>query len=372
VRLLILNERDPEHPRAGGAETHVHEIFSRLAARGHQVTTLCSAFPGGAPRAELDGVHFERRGALPWHYPLAAAACARATRRGEADAVVDCLNKLPYLSPLYSRVPVLGLCHHLFGATAFRQVSAPVAAAVWSAERAIPWVFRHSRFVAISESTRDDLVRRGVSAEEIEVQHPGIRRPEAPARPIAQREPLLVYVGRLEAYKRVDWLLEVLARVAPRQPEVRLVVIGRGREAPRLERRARELGVAERVQFAGFVSDAERDVWLARARVCVCASTKEGFGLTVIEANAVGTPNVATRAPGLRDTVRHGETGFLVEARDLEGFAQRVEDLLRDDALAERTSRASLEWSHRFDWKRAADAMQRTLESVVRSGAATS
>ena len=370
MRVLILNERDPEHPRAGGAETHVHEIFHRLAARGHAVTLCSSAFGGGAARTELDAVRIERRGRLPWHYPLAAVHCARTTRRGGIDVVVDCLNKLPYLAPLYAATPVLGLCHHLFGSTAFRQVAPPVAAAVWLAERAVPRVFRKSRLVAISESTRDDLVTRGLSADAIEVQHPGIRRPETRAEPVSRREPWLVYVGRLEAYKRVDWLLEVLARVAARVPDARLAVLGRGREAPRLARRARELGVAERVHFAGYVSDAERDGWLARARVCVCASTKEGFGLSVIEANALGTPNVATAAPGLRDTVRHDETGFLVPAEDLAGFAARVESLLCDDALAERLSRASLEWSQRFDWERTADAMERSLEAVAGSAAA--
>ena len=360
--MLILNERDPGHPRTGGAETHVHEIFRRLAARGHRITQRVAAFAGGAPEAELDGVRIERRGRLPWHYARSAAACARATRRGEFDVVVDCLNKFPYLAPLYSRVPVLGLCHHLFGATAFRQVAFPVAAAVWLAERAIPLAFRATPLVAISESTRDDLVSRGLPADAIDVQHPGIRRPQGTPQPIAEREPLLVYVGRLEAYKRIDWLLDVLARLVPRQPDARLVVIGRGQDGSRLERRVRELGLSERVQFAGFVSDAERDAWLARARVCVCASLKEGFGLTVIEANAVGTPNVATDAPGLRDTVRHGETGFLVAADDLDGFTSRVDELLRDPALAERFSRAALAWSQRFDWDRAADAMERALE----------
>ena len=370
MRILVLNERDPRHPRSGGAETHVHEIFRRLSQRGHAVTLLCSHFRGAAPREELDGVTLQRVGRVPLHYPRAARACARATRRGEFDVVVDCLNKLPYLAPLYSNAPVLGLCHHLFGATAFRQVSPPVAAAVWLAERAIPRAFRNGHLVAISESTRDDLVARGLAAERIEVQHPGIRRPEVAGPAIGEREPWVVVVGRLEAYKRVDWLFGVLQRVVARLPSVRLAVVGRGTAEASLRRRARQLGLEERVTFTGFVSDAERDAWLARARVSVCASTKEGFGLTVIEANALGTPNVTTLAPGLRDTVRHGETGYLVPAHDAEAFAEHLLALLTDDALWERLSRAGLAWAQRFDWERAADAMQQSLESVVRSGGA--
>ncbi|TMA32339.1 MAG: glycosyltransferase family 4 protein [Deltaproteobacteria bacterium] len=144
VRVLILNERDPDHPRAGGAETHVHEVFRRIAARGHAVTELVSAFAGGAERGELDGVRFERIAPLPTFYPRAAARCARATRRGEFDVVVECLNKMPFLAPLYAARPVLGLCHHLFGGTAFRQVAWPVAAAVVAVERAIPLAYRRA------------------------------------------------------------------------------------------------------------------------------------------------------------------------------------------------------------------------------------
>jgi len=369
VRVLILNERDPDHPRAGGAETHVHEVFRRIAARGHAVTELVSAFAGGAERGELDGVRFERIAPLPTFYPRAAARCARATRRGEFDVVVECLNKMPFLAPLYAARPVLGLCHHLFGGTAFRQVAWPVAAAVVAVERAIPLAYRRAPIVAISQSTRDDLVARGIAPEQVEVQHPGIRRPEAQPAPIARREPRVVYVGRLQAHNLIHLVLDAIAQIAARRPAVKLALLGRGAERPRLERRAAALGIRERVEFAGFVSDAERDEWLARSRVCVCASRKEGFGLTVIEANAVGTPNVASDSPGLRDTVRHGETGFLVADGDAGRFAERIDALLGDDALAERMSRAALAWSQRFDWEIAAGAMEHSLSRAAGSGA---
>jgi glycosyltransferase involved in cell wall biosynthesis len=361
MRILLLNERDPRHPKAGGAETHVHEVFRRIAARGHAVTELVSAFADGPGRDEIDAIRFERVAPLPTYYPRAAFGCARATRRGEVDVVVECLNKLPFLAPLYSARPVLGLCHHLFGTTAFRQVAWPIAATVVAVERAIPRAYRRSPIVAISESTRADLIARGVAAGQVEVQVPGIRRPDARPEPIARRAPLVVYVGRLEAYKRIDLVLEAVAQLVARHPGVRLALLGRGAERSRLERRAAELGIHDRVEFAGFVSDDERDACLARARVCVCASHKEGFGLTVIEANAVGTPNVASDAPGLRDTVRDGETGFLVPGADPTRFADRIGALLGDDALAERMSQAALAWSQRFDWEVAADAMERSL-----------
>jgi len=146
------------------------------------------------------------------------------------------------------------------------------------------------------------------------------------------------------------------------------VVIGRGALRAHLESRAAALGLASRVTFTGFLSDDDRDRWLARARVCVCPSAKEGFGLTVIEANAFGTPNVAADVSGLRDAVQPDETGLLFPDGDVAQLAAQVRRLLSDDELAERMSRAATEWSRRFDWDRAADAMERSLERLVATG----
>jgi glycosyltransferase involved in cell wall biosynthesis len=360
-RILLLNERDPRHPRAGGAETHVTEIMSRLVARGHRVTQLAVGFAGGSPRERVEGMEVRRLGALPRYYPAAAWTCARETRRGDFDVVVECLNKLPYFSPLYARVPVLALCHHLFGETAFSQVAWPIATTVFGAERLLPFVYRRQRFLVISESTREDLVRRGIARERIDVSLPGIRRPRLVPRPLAERPARVVYVGRLERYKRVDVMLRALAPLVPRHPDLEIVVIGRGAERERIERLAGELGLASRTRLVGFVDDDERDRWLAESRVCVCASEKEGWGLTVIEANAVGTPVVASDAPGLRDSVRHGETGWLAPIGDVAAFGARIAELLAAGEKAETMARAGLAWSRRFDWDAAACDMEAAL-----------
>ena len=366
TRVLVLNERDPLHPKAGGAEVHVAEIFARIAARGAEVTLASSRFAGAAVREEVRGMRVQRIGRVPLYYPRAAWVCARDTRRERYDVVVECLNKLPFLAPLYSAAPVLGLCHHLFGGTAFLQASWPVAAGVWSVERLVPRVYRKSHLVVISESTRRDLIRRGVAAERIEVHHPGTRQPGFEPPGPSQRRHRVAYVGRLERYKKVDVVLRAAARLVERFPELQIDIIGRGSDRARLERVAAEVGLADRTHFAGFVSDDERDGLLAAARVCVCPSAKEGWGLSVIESNALGTPNVATDAPGLRDSVRDGETGFLVPDGDVEAFAARMGSLLGDDALAERMSAAAIAWSRDFDWDRTAARMEASLEAVQR------
>jgi glycosyltransferase involved in cell wall biosynthesis len=366
-RILILNERDPRNPKAGGAELHVSEIFGRLAARGYAVTLAVSRFPGAAPREQMNGLDVRRLSRLATYYPRVTWMCMTETRRGDFDVVVECLNKVPFYSPFYSRVPVLALCHHLFGEVAFQQVAWPIAATVWTAERLIPFLYRDRLFMTISESSREDLIARGIPAERIRLSHCGISPRAVEIEVDRARPPRVAYLGRLVPYKRVDLVLRAMARLSERFPAAELLVIGRGAARRELEKLAEELGIGERTHFTGFVSDEERDALLAGCRVCVCASPKEGWGLTVIESNSAGIPVVAADAPGLRDSVRHGKNGFLVQSGDVDAFAERVGELLGDDELAVRMSREALEWSRRFDWDRSASEMAQAIDDTWRA-----
>jgi glycosyltransferase involved in cell wall biosynthesis len=367
-RVLVLNERDPHHPRAGGAEVHVAEIGRRLVAMGHEITQLACSFQGSASEERVAGMTVRRLGPLPLYYPRVVATTARQTRSGRFDVVVEHLNKVPFCARAYARAPVVAVNHHLFGSSAFLQVPWPIAAGVVSIEKLIPWVYRDMPFLAVSESSKQDLVDRGVPAGRIDLLYNGIVFPDLEPPPVTQRPCRLAYLGRLEPYKRVELLLRALVALLPHFPALDLVVVGRGAEREPLERLARDLGLTGRVRFTGFVSDAERDATLAEARVCVCPSVKEGWGITVIEANALGLPVVATDAPGLRDAVCHGETGLLVPDGPpqafVAGLADAVGRLLADEEQLARLSAAARRWARRFDWDVSARKMAQVIESV--------
>ena len=303
---------------------------------GYEITQLACGFPGAASRERMDGMTVRRLGALPLYYPRVLAATARETRRGRFDVVVEHLNKLPFCAKAYSAAPVIAVNHHLFGSSAFLQVPWAVAASVVSVEKLIPWVYRDVSFLAVSESSRQDLVGRGIPREAIDLLYNGITFPTQESRPMAERPLRIAYLGRLEPYKRVDLLLRAVAALVSRFPGLELVVVGRGVARESLEALAAELGLAARVRFTGFVDDAERDATVADARVCVCPSVKEGWGITVIEANALGVPVVATDAPGLRDAVLHGETGLLVPCDDHQALAAAIQRLGATPALVAR------------------------------------
>jgi glycosyltransferase involved in cell wall biosynthesis len=310
-----------------------------------------------------------RLGPLPLYYPRVVAATAWATRRGHFDVVVEHLNKVPFCARAYAGAPVIAVNHHLFGESAFLQVAWPIAAAVVTIEKLIPRLYREVSFLAVSESSRQDLVGRGIPAERIGILHNGIRFPDLEPREVTERPCRVAYLGRLEPYKRIDLMLRALATLTERFPGLEIVLVGRGSQREALERLAGELGIAGRTRFTGFVSDAERDATVAEARLCVCPSVKEGWGITVIEANALGVPVVATDAPGLRDAVRHDQTGLLVPdgapgafTRDL---AAAVAELLGDEQRLARLAAGAAAWSRRFDWDDSAQRMAEAIDATL-------
>lgn len=365
-RIVVLNERDLDNPRAGGAEIHVFEIFSRLAARGHAVRLMAASFRGGAPAVTMQGIAVRRLAGNRYsYYPQIPFALRRELAAEPADVVVDVLNKLPFLTPLVSGVPCCAIVHHLFGRTAFGQVPLPIAVATALAETAIPFAYRRTPILAISESTRVDLVARGIPGPHVVVAPPGIDAVAYRPGPPDPRPPLIVWIGRLEHYKRADVMIEAFVDIRRRVRGARLAVIGSGQARGMLEDLVRRRGLREAVEFTGFISEARKIEYLQRAAVLVNTSVKEGFGLTVIEGNACGTPNVSTDVPGLRDSVRHGETGLLVPFNDTAALADAAVRVLTDGTLRDRLVAGGLAWAETFSWEHAADVTEEVIEAAI-------
>ena len=370
MRILLVNWNDRENPHAGGAEIHLHEIFGRLARQGHAIDLVTSGWAGSAPETELDGMRVRRVGGRHTFALEARPAVRRLLAAHRYDVVVEDINKLPlFLAGLTDR-PFYALVPHLFGVTAFREASWPIAAVVWAAEQPIPRAYRRAWFHAISQSTRDDLVRRGIPAERVEVIYPGVDASwYAPDPTVARAEvPTFLYVGRLKRYKGVEIALRALALARGSRADLILEVAGQGDDRPRLERLAGALGIGAGVRFLGFVSEEEKRRRLRRAWALVFPSPKEGWGMSNVEAAACGTPALASDSPGLRESVRDGETGFLVPHGDAPGLAQRMLALAADPALVARLGRGGRALAERLSWERAARATERHLDRVIAQG----
>jgi glycosyltransferase involved in cell wall biosynthesis len=364
VRLLVVNWQDRENPLAGGAEIHLHEIFGRIAARGHEVTLLCSAWAGAPQRAMLDGVSVHRVGRRHTFQFFARRYYERVLASQPFDVLVEDINKIPLWTPRWGAKRTVALVPHLFGTTAFQELPAPLAAAVWCQERPIGAVYRHVPFEAISESTADDLAARGIPRSRIEVIHPGIDT-EAYTPAPAQRSPvpLVAYLGRLKRYKRVDLIIRAFAEL--QHPTAQLAIAGAGSHRGALERLAASLDLGDRVKFLGFISQEQKVALLRSAWVLAFTSPKEGWGITNLEAAACATPVVASSSPGLRESVLDGETGYLVPHGDIPALVAALRLVVSDPALVASLGDAARKFASRFTWSAAADQTEAHLQRVI-------
>jgi glycosyltransferase involved in cell wall biosynthesis len=209
-------------------------------------------------------------------------------------------------------------------------------------------------------------VARGLDRAQIAVSHCGLDHGRYRPGPEKTPHPSVLFVGRLRRYKGVDTLLEAFARLRPRLPEARLTVLGDGPHRAALEERARRLRLGDAVEFTGFLPPAEKVRRLAEAWVSALPSPKEGWGLTVVESNACGTPVVASRSPGLVDSVRDGESGLLVPHGDADALAGALARVLGDAPLRERLRAGGLAWARRFSWERCSDEAWTVAGAVAR------
>jgi len=369
VRILVVNWQDRENPQAGGAEIHLHEIFGRLTARGHAVTLLCGGWPGSPGTATLDGIEVHRIGTR-YTFPLLAHRAYRSRMAGRGfDVLIEDLNKLPLLTPWWvgreSTAPrVVGLVHHLFGATAFHALSPPLATAVWLGERPLGRVYRHVMFQAVSQSTADDLVARGIPRSQVTVILQGVDTSTfTPAPAIRSPIPLFTYLGRLKRYKGVQLVIAAFARL--NVPQARLAIAGAGDYRPTLEALVRSLDLAGRVQFLGRVSEGEKLTLIRQSWALTFASPKEGWGITNMEAAACATPVVASNSPGIRESVLDGQTGFLVPHGDIDGFARALEGFASNPALVGSMGAAGRQFAETLTWDRAARDTEAHLQRIV-------
>ncbi len=369
MNILLVNWMDLANPQAGGAEIHLMELFRRFVDRGDRVTLVASGFPGGAAEEEHHGIRVVRCGTRETFNLAAPRTIRRLDRERPFDLVVEDINKVPFFTPLFLRRPLLVIVPHLFGGTVFLEAPVPVASYVWFMERPIPLVYRRAMFEVISESTAADMAARGVDPSHIRVVHCGLDHGVYRLDPSVGKfdRPTLLFVGRLKRYKGADIAIRALPAVIERVPDTRLAVVGSGDAEPDLRRLADTLGVADRVIFTGFVSTAEKVDWMRRSHVIVNPSPKEGWGLTNIEANACGTPAVASDVPGLRDSVLDGRTGLLFPYGDYDALADRAVRLLTDQTLYDRLTAAARERALTFTWDEAARRTMAVADEVAKT-----
>jgi glycosyltransferase involved in cell wall biosynthesis len=366
LNILIFNWQDIRNPLGGGAEVHLHEIFSRIAKRSHNVTLLCSSFEN-APREEIiDGITIIRHGNRNL-FNFSVPVFYQKNFRKKFDVVIDDINKIPFYTPLFVKEPVVGIVHHLFGNSIFLETNFLAASYVSLSEQLLLPVYKNTPMMVVSESTAMEMEHIGFSRKNFSFAYNCVDHSKFQQTGIAKsKTPLIGFLGRLKKYKSIEHAIRAFALVKKEIPEAEFLIVGDGDYKNELEKTVRGLHLENSVHFSGFVSEEKKVELLQTMHVVVQPSAKEGWGLTVIEANACGTVCIASNVQGLRESVMNSETGFLFDYGNELQLAEKILLLLKNENLRFQLETNALQWAKKFNWEHSAVAVLETLESAMK------
>ena len=363
LRFLMLNWRDPENPLAGGAERVTLRHMAELVRRGHEVVWFANDFDGAESETTIDGIRIIRGGGRGTSI-LHARRCYR--DHGPFDLVIDQHHGLPWFAHWWSGTKCVAYIHEVLGPIWRAFYRWPTSTIGRVQERFFQRLYAGVPFWTVSESTRQQLLSHGVRDVSVWPNGPDTEPMSTlPAKPLAK--PLrLIALARLAPNKRVDHVVRVLALLREQSCDAKLTIIGWGFDQWRLEAQVNELGLSGAVTFAGRLDDAEKNAELQKAHLLLHTSMREGWGLNVIEANAMGTPAVVYPVGGLVDSTVHGQTGLVSEAETPESLAGMVISLASDSARYDAMRSAAWERSFEFRWERVLQPTCDWLENMAR------
>lgn len=362
MKILVFNWRDIKNPEAGGAEVHIHEILKRLCQKGYEITMVSSNFDGAEKEEYIDGIHIIRIGNKYLMNIYALLYYFKLRKYKKFDVVIDDISKIPLYTPLYIRKPIIAIVHHMFEKTAQYETNIILSTIVRVALGIMTYVYKNIPIVAVSDSTKSDLISRGIPNCNIYVIHNGIDlKRYSPGE--KSKNPLVVYFGRVKKYKRVDHLVEAFYKVQNEIPDLKLIIAGKGDYT--LLNSFDKIKNDPNIQLVGEVSEDDKVKILQKAWVFVNPSVEEGWGITVIEANACGTPAIGYDVPGLRDSIKHGYNGLLVRDGDVDSLAETLKTIISNNDLRVKLSKNAIQWALKFSWDKSADEFDKLLDFVI-------
>jgi glycosyltransferase involved in cell wall biosynthesis len=360
LNILWVNHRDPKHPKAGGAEVRIHEIGKRLVQSGNSVRLVCERWAGSKSTEFLDGIEIKRvAGRLTIHliFPFLL------NRFDGYDVVIDDVaHGVPWWSSFFTNKSVVGQVHHVHQEVLSFELNPFSARLIALSEGTIKYSYK--KLVAVSESTKKALIQSfGIPKNIVKVIPNGVDADFY--RPMLKSSlPTLLWVGRVKRYKRIDHVLSAFRIIRNHLPDAKLIIVGDGDYLESSKNTAKMLGLSG-VVFAGAVNEKQKVAFMASSWVTVSSSFVEGWGMTITENAACGTPAVAYDVAGLRDSIKDGVTGLLVENGNVEALAEAVMRVLRDEGLRRQLGENALKYAKQFSWDKTAEEFMKVLERVI-------
>ncbi len=356
MKILILNWKDIHHPQAGGAEIIVYELAKRLANEGHEVTCFCRSFKDGLPQETIDGINIIRRGNLLTMYLWAPIYYW--SLKTKPNLVIDISNTIYWQTPLWAfKSKKVAYLNQLAQDVFYYEYPLLVSRMGILAERLQYLTYKHTKFVCYSNSTKTDLISMGIPSNNISTFSLGLDHERyIPGK--KSTTPLFICVSRLVKMKRNDLAIKAMNIVVKKHPETKLVIVGTGYDRRRLESIRNTLNLQNNVFFADentwFFTKNTKDkklLLMQQAWSLLFLSVKEGWGMTVTESAASGTPAIVSNVSGLVDSVKKDQTGVVLSKNPSpEEISQAINSLIENKTLRTKLSKNSLAWSTKFSW----------------------
>lgn len=338
MRIVEVNAF--HYPFIGGIENRLHHICRRLG-REHEVFVLTSRLPGTEEREEMDGYTVIR---LPSRYlNIYNPPYVRISKVREAlDELKPDIVDLHYRwsgslikGVLGYQGPKVYTCHNTLGEG--------VGLTHYASELNDRMFLRHldkfDRVVCVSDYMKKDVAARGFSEDRLQTIYNGVEIPEAPCRD----GDYLLSLGRLVRLKGLDALIRAMQNT-----KCQLRICGEGPERRDLERLSQRLGLTDRIDFMGWISEEEKHRMLCECRMFVIPSVHEAYGMVAAEAMSYGKPVIASNTGGLPEVV--GDAGMLIPPQDEKALAEAISSLDGDAEKRLAMGRAARERMKAFSW----------------------
>lgn len=366
MNILILNWRDPKNPLAGGAEKMLleHALFWRK--KGANITWVSSCFKASRKQESISNIKIERFGS---HYSthLIFLAYAVLGKYKEFDIIIDCFHFIPFFSPLiFNRKKIISVIHEVAGKVWFDNLIFLVAMLGYLIEPFFFYLYKNISFITVSNSTKSELIKFGIKPKKIYVIHNGINLPKKLPTNKKTSYPSLLFLNRIAKDKGIYDTFISFRLVLKSYPETLFVIAGREENKYMMENVMKELKFTKNVEYKGFVSEKEKWKLLKQSWMLIHPSKKEGWGMTVLEANTVGTPVIGYNIEGLKDSIKNNETGLVVDSNP-NSLSTGIKKLISNKKEFNKLSKNAEKWAKLFSWEKSTKESWKLIEKTYKN-----
>ena len=374
IKILALSWRDIKSKGMGGAEILTHEMFKGAIADGIEITHISPLEEGLEQEEFIDGVRYIRHGNI-FSVILYAFKYYKQHKK-EYDFVIDQCNTHRFFTPLWvERKKRILLIYQLTREIWNINLKFPLSTIGRVLETPMLRMYKHSVAITESESTKQDLIDIGFKEDRVHIVPIGIRK-ELASRNFehdTSKPPCFVYVGRYSSYKGIDVSIEALGKIKNSYPNAKLWIVGKKNEdyiekilRPICYKYSLSLGDTEENDIVtyGFVSDDKKEELQKKAKALVFPSVREGWGMIVTEAGALGTPSITFDAPGARDAVDFGHAGFICDQNSADGIAAKMKQCIENEEEYFIISKKAYDFANTFSFKRSGEVFSRLISSM--------